>query len=167
MPSHSNGSIQATPSSATASKSSSSPTALTFGEPREDEYPLLARIILEGFEESSKHIFGGMCQELIDFRISLVRHRHELAKLCESGKIQSKHYMMVARKDQIAVGLAIWSIEDDWSEEGTKKRTEEAALATPMTAPPSATNMLLYKQCGVEFAKKQKEAIQDRPWCCK
>lgn len=143
--------------------------ALTFGAPRQEEYEAIATIVTDAFADSSRAFFGERCPELLAFRVSLIRQRDDLMQLYQQGKVATRHQILVARDPARAgavIGVAIWSLEDDWSAEGVKQRAEEMKMAIPMAALPASTNMPLYDKCQVDFARMQKECMQDRPRCC-
>jgi len=145
------------------------PVTLSFGEPKPEEYESIAKIITDSFVESSKALFGENCPELLAFRVSLIRQRDSLMKLYQQKKIRTNHQIMVARDSKMksVIGVAIWSLEDDFTGKGIEERNDEIKLASPMSAPPKSTNMPMYKKCQIDFAQFQARYLQSRPRCCK
>ncbi|UZJ52622.1 hypothetical protein CBS101457_001942 [Exobasidium rhododendri] len=146
---------------------SSSCSSLVFGPPRQEEYECIANIITEAFAESSKMFFGARSPDLVAYRTSLIRQRHSLMKLSQQGKIKTSHRVLIARDAETGrvIGVAIWSLEDDWTEEGMREREEEMKLATPMGPLPRATNMHLYAECQVVFGTVQEDYMHKRRRC--
>lgn len=141
---------------------------LSFGPPRLEEYNVLGQILQEAFEVSGRAVFG-QCnrEEVLPFRVSLLRHKDHLRQLYDQGKIQTCHRVMVARNastDQV-VGLAIWAIEDDWSQEGINLREQEGKLAVPTAPLPTGTNTLLWDTVWKTFEKMQHQHLKNLPRC--
>lgn len=144
------------------------PIPLSFGPPQLEEFNTLGRILQEAFEISGKAVFGDCNrEEVLPFRVSILHHKDQLRQLYEQGKIETCHRLMVARNSNTnqVVGLAIWSIEDDWTPEGIIKRKQEDKLACPTASLPKGTNIPLWEKVWKTFDKMQQQHLRDLPRC--
>lgn len=163
-------SIKAAAATNSSHMTQQSASNLSIGAPLESEYEALAEIIRASFAISGKSVWlDCSIEECIQFRIAAMKHRNSLRILYDQGKISTPNRMMVARNASTGqvVGVAIWTLEDDLSDEAVQKREEEEArLSFPSAEIPSGANKDLWDRSMQAAEKAHDDHLGRRARCC-